>query len=440
MSPAQRWRSRCARYTVAVMSLSPPAAVRRVAVLSVHTSPLDQPGIGDAGGLNVYVTQTALHLARRGIEVDIFTRATSSAVPAVVPLADGVAVHHVDAGPLQPLPKGDLPAQLCALTSGVLRAESQRPEGWYDLIHSHYWLSGHVGWLATERWRVPLVHTMHTMARVKNNHLAGLESPEPSTRVIGEQQIVAIASRLIANTEDEAGELVSLYAADPAKISVVNPGVDLDVFHPGSSVAARASLGVSPDALLLTFVGRIQPLKAPDVLIRAASELSKEFGRRLAVVVCGGDSGDSGAGLQELRALADALGISEQVTFLPPRPPQDVALLYRASDLVIVPSYSESFGLVALEAQACGVPVVAAAVGGLRTAVRDGVSGVLVSGHDSHDWARAIADLLRDGPRRQRMSDAAVLHALAFSWDESTSKLVAAYEETLAASQRPSLL
>ncbi len=409
-------------------------------MFSVHTSPLDQPGIGDAGGLNVYVTQTALQLARKGIEVDIFTRATSSAVPAVVPLADGVAVHHVDAGPLQPLPKGDLPAQLCALTSGVLRAESQRPEGWYDLIHSHYWLSGHVGWLATERWRVPLVHTMHTMARVKNSHLAGLESPEPSTRVIGEQQIVAIASRLIANTQDEAQDLVTLYAADPAKISVVNPGVDLDVFHPGSNVAARASLGLSPDALVVTFVGRIQPLKAPDVLVRAASDLSREFGRRLGIVICGGDSGDSGAGLQELRALAHTLGVSESVTFLQPRPAQDVALLYRASDVVVVPSYSESFGLVALEAQACGVPVVAAAVGGLRTAVRDGISGVLVSGHNPSHWASAIATLLRDEPQRRRMADAAVLHALSFSWEQSTAKLIAAYEHTLASSQHPSLL
>lgn len=388
----------------------------------------------------MYVTQTALHLAQQGIEVDIFTRATSSAVPAVVPIADGVAVHHVDAGPLQPLPKADLPAQLCALTSGVLRTESQRPEGWYDLIHSHYWLSGHVGWLATERWRVPLVHTMHTMARVKNNHLAGLESPEPSTRVIGEQQIVAIASRLIANTQDEADELVSLYAADPAKISVVHPGVDLEVFHPGSSVAARSSVGVSPDALVVTFVGRIQPLKAPDVLIRAAATLSREFGRRLAVVVCGGDSGDSGNGLHELKSLADSLGISHQVTFLPPRPPQDVALLYRASDLVVVPSYSESFGLVALEAQACGVPVVAAAVGGLRTAVCDGVSGVLVEGHNPDEWAGTIAQLLRDEGRRARMSDAAVLHALSFSWAESTQKLIAAYKQTLSTSQRPSLL
>lgn len=408
--------------------------------MSVHTSPLDQPGVGDAGGLNVYVTQTALQLAQQGIEVDIFTRATSSAVPPVVTLAEGVSVHHVDAGPLQPLPKSDLPAQLCALTSGVLRAESQRPEGWYDLIHSHYWLSGHVGWLATERWRVPLVHTMHTMARVKNNHLAGLESPEPSTRVIGEQQIVSIASRLVANTDDEADELVTLYGADRSKISVVHPGVDLEVFHPGSVGAARTSVGLAPDDLVVTFVGRIQPLKAPDVLIRAAALVKETVGRRLVVLVCGGDSGESGTGLRELRALAESLGIAEHVRFLPPRRPQDVALLYRASDLVVVPSYSESFGLVALEAQACGVPVVAAAVGGLRTAVDDGVSGLLVTDHDPRTWADVVGRLLLDPNCRRTMGDAAVLHALAFSWAESTRKLIAAYELTLDSSRIPSLL
>lgn len=406
-------------------------AIRRVALLSVHTSPLDQPGVGDAGGLNVYVAQTATHLARAGVEVDIFTRATSSSLDLVTTLTDGVNVHHIDAGPFQPLPKEDLPAQLCALTAGVLRAESSRPAGWYDLIHSHYWLSGHVGWLASERWRVPLVHTMHTMARVKNKHLAQGDLPEPAIRAIGEQQLVDIASRLVANTQDEAHDLVALYAADPEHISVVNPGVDLDVFYPGSKALARKSLGFAPDEHILLFVGRLQPHKAPDVLIRAAAELARRNRpTRLQVIVCGGASGTTGYGTTELAAIAGALGIGDMVTWLPPRAAADLALLYRAADIVAVPSHSESFGLVALEAQACGTPVVAAEVGGLHTAVDNGVSGVLVAGHDSADWAHAINALLDNPTMRASMAESAVQHAARFSWAATSARLLDVYEQT----------
>lgn len=414
----------------------------RVALLSVHTSPLDQPGVGDAGGLNVYVLQTAKQLAKAGIEVDIFTRATSSAYGMATPVVDGVTVHHLDAGPLQQLPKEDLPAQLCALTAGVLRAETQRPAGWYDLIHSHYWLSGHVGWLAAERWRVPLVHTMHTMARVKNNDLAGLESPEPTTRVIGEQQIVNIASRLVANTDEEARQLTAFYGADPEKISIVNPGVDLDTFYPGSKSAARNALGLSPDDQVLAFVGRIQPLKAPDVLIAAAAHMRQTAARpqSLKVIICGGESGSAGTGPIELAKLATELGVGENVVFMPPRQAADLALLYRAADMVVVPSYSESFGLVALEAQACGTPVVAAAVGGLHTAVVDGVTGQLVSGHDPQVWAEILTALLNDEPRRMALGEAAVGHAMRFSWQHTTTQLMAAYHATLNANIAPSLL
>ena len=188
---------------------------RRVAMLSVHTSPLDQPGTGDAGGMNVYVVELARRLAMLGIEVEVFTRATDSDQPPTVELAPGVLVRHLTAGPFEELPKQDLPAQLCALTSGVLRAEAAREPGWYDLVHSHYWLSGQVGWLAKERWGVPLVHAMHTMAKVKNASLAFGDSPEPALRVIGETQVVEQADRLVANTDDEAEALVDLYGADP---------------------------------------------------------------------------------------------------------------------------------------------------------------------------------------------------------------------------------
>ena len=200
-------------------------------MLSVHTSPLAQPGTGDAGGMNVYVLQSALQMARRGVEVEIFTRATSSADQPVVRVAPGVLVRNVVAGPFEGLDKYDLPTQLCAFTAGVLRAEATHEPGYYDIVHSHYWLSGQVGWLARDRWAVPLVHTAHTLAAVKNAALADGDSPEPPLRAVGEQQVVDEADRLIVNTEHEAQQLVSLHHADPARIDVVHPGVDLDDVH-----------------------------------------------------------------------------------------------------------------------------------------------------------------------------------------------------------------
>ncbi|MBV8928447.1 MAG: glycosyltransferase, partial [Mycobacteriaceae bacterium] len=237
---------------------------RRVAVLSVHTSPLAQPGIGDAGGMNVYVLQSALHMAARGVAVEIFTRATSSADAPMVRVAPGVLARNVVAGPFEGLDKYDLPTQLCAFAAGVLRAEAVHEPGYYDIVHSHYWLSGQVGWLARDRWAVPLVHTAHTLAGVKNAALADGDVPEPPLRTVGEQQVVDEADRLIVNTDEEAEQLVSLHSADPARIDVAHPGVDLNVFRPGDRGAARAALGLLVDEQVVAFVGRIQPLKAPD--------------------------------------------------------------------------------------------------------------------------------------------------------------------------------
>jgi D-inositol-3-phosphate glycosyltransferase len=406
--------------------LRPP---HRVALLSVHTSPLEQPGTGDAGGMNVYIAQTATRMADRGIAVEVFTRATSSDLPPVAELAPGVLVRHVPAGPFEPLDRNELPAQLCAFTSAVLQTEANHEPGFYDLVHSHYWLSGQVGWLARDRWGVPLVHTAHTLARVKNAALAEGDTPEPRSREIGEQQVVDHADRLVANTDMEANELLTRYDANPDKVCTVLPGVDLACFQPGSRADARACLGIGTSATVFAFVGRIQPLKGPDVLLRAAAEMLRRGDvdrTNLVVLIVGGPSG---TGLEQPRALqemAGQLGISDVVRFMPPQAGRDLAQVYRAADVVAVPSHNESFGLVALEAQACGTPVAATDVGGLKVAVRDGVTGLLVPGHATGTWADALCRL--KSPRlRVTLGEGAVAHARAFSWDRTTDELVGAY-------------
>ncbi|HSP36368.1 MAG TPA: D-inositol-3-phosphate glycosyltransferase [Frankiaceae bacterium] len=403
-------------------------------MLSVHTSPLDQPGTGDAGGMNVYVMELSRQLAALGIEVEIFTRATRSGLPPLVRIEDGVLVRHVTAGPYEGLGKADLPAQMCAFSAEMLRVEATHEPGWYDLIHSHYWLSGQVGWVAAERWGVPLVSTAHTLAKVKNAALAEGDSPEPLVRVIGEQQVVDASTRLIASTPAEARELIELYDAPDNAVDVVAPGVDLEVFRPGEATAARTRLGVPPDADLLLFVGRLQPLKAPDVLLGAAAALLRdqpERRRELVVAVLGGPSGSGLDTPRELQSLAHSLGIADVVRFEPPVAHEQLADWYRAASAVVVPSHNESFGLVALEAQACGTPVVAAAVGGLRTAVRNDGSGLLVEGHDPVDYAHALARILDEPGLRDRLSVGAFEHATGFGWAATARGALASYSAAI---------
>ncbi|GAB3794017.1 D-inositol-3-phosphate glycosyltransferase [Nocardioides ungokensis] len=401
-------------------------------MISLHTSPLDQPGAGDAGGMNVYVIELSRRLAQQGIEVDIFTRATSSALEPIVPAADGVSVRHIHAGPFEGLTKGELPGQLCVFAREVLRAEAAHPVGHYDAVHSHYWLSGQVGALARDRWGVPLVHTMHTMAKVKNDALALGDTPEPAARIIGEEQVVEAADMLIANTDIEAKQLINLYDAEAGRVEVVHPGVDLSVFRPLDRVAARTALGLPQDAHVLLFAGRIQPLKAPDVLLRAVAELlaqTPSLRSRLVVPIVGGPSGSGLEHPESLAQLATELGLDDVVRFVPPVAQADLARWCAAATLVAVPSYNESFGLVAAEAQATGTPVLAAAVGGLTTVVRDGHSGLLIEGHEPRDWAAALRRVIEDEALHARLSRGALEQARHFAWERTAERTLEVYEK-----------
>jgi D-inositol-3-phosphate glycosyltransferase len=386
--------------------------------------------------MNIYVLESAQRMAAMGVSVDIFTRRTDSAQADIVEISPGVRVRHFDCGH-GTLTKEQLPIHISGLSqefSRIIRTEN------YDIIHSHYWLSGKVAMPAAKELGIPLVHTMHTMARVKNLNLAEGETPEPMIRVQGETQVVAAANALIANTDAEAASLVSLYDACPDTVHVVSPGVDLYTFTPGESrSAARDQIGQPQDALVVSFVGRIQPHKGPEVLIRATSELVKHsplLRHKLIVNIVGGASGANTEEVDRLKELTTWLAIDDVVRFSPPVPREDLPQWYRAADLVVVPSYSESFGLVALEAQACGTPVIATAVGGLRTAVADGISGVLVDGHDPKAWSSVISRLLQEPQRRVLLSMGAVEHASHFGWDVTARGTLDIYDQVISEARK----
>ena len=398
----------------------------------VHTSPLDQPGAGDAGGMNIYVVESAERMAAMGVSVDIFTRRHNPDLPDIVELSPGVRVRHLNIGACSAT-KEELPALIPNLSdafSKVLEDEK------YDVLHSHYWISGKVAMPVAKKFGIPLAHTMHTMARVKNMNLAEGERPEPMIRVQGETQVVAAADALIANTDAEAASLVSLYEACPDNVSVVSPGVDLYTFTAGDGrKAAREAIGLPQDAHILAFVGRIQPHKGPEVLIRAVAEMlnhSPHLRPKLITVIMGGASGSGLGEVERLKDLTSWLNISDVVRFENPVPRAQIPQWYRAADLVCVPSYSESFGLVALEAQACGTPVVATAVGGLRTAVADGISGVLVDGHDPRAWSSVLARLIQEPQRRVLLSMGAIEHASHFGWDATARGTLDIYDRIIA--------
>lgn len=393
-------------------------AVNRVGLVSVHTSPLDQPGKGDGGGLNVYVLQVAKRLAARGVAVDVFTRRTSYLQPDIVQIGERLLIHRIVAGPEVPLDKSELPNHLSTFVLSMLERKID-----VDVLHAHYWLSGWVARRVADRWDVPYVQTFHTLAILKNAALAPGDEPEPPLRLSAERRIAHEADKVVGLTCGEARLLHRSFGLSGADIAVVPAGVDLDLFTPGEA----RELAENP---LLLFVGRLQPLKGPDVAIRTLAAVRREFPTARLLIV-GGVSG-TGAGRtgpQELAALADSLGVGDAVEFLPARPQEALVDLYRAADVLLVPSRTETFGLVALEAQACGTPVVAADVGGLHYVV--GAGGRLVPGHDPADHAAAVVDLLRDPDVHRRASEEAVRTARGASWERTVDRLLGVYRAVL---------
>jgi D-inositol-3-phosphate glycosyltransferase len=394
--------------------------VRSLAVLSLHTSPLTQPGTGDSGGMNVYVRELVGSLAQAGVRSEVYVRRTSPDQPDVVDVEPGFRVVHVDAGH-QELAKEGLGEVLDAYTDAV--AAHLRRSGGPDLLHANYWLSGVAGHRLKHELSLPLVSTFHTLARVK----AETGDPEPQRRVRAEAEVIACSDSILANGTTEAEQLVDLYGADPARIEVVPPGVDHAFFSPGSQRGARAALGLGDHPVLL-FVGRIQPLKGLTVAIEALARLDRHPDAVLVVV--GGPSGAQGeAELAAARDLVEALGLDGRVRFVEPQPHHLLSTYYRAADVCVVPSRSESFGLVALEAAACGTPVVAAAVGGLLSIVDDGVTGLLVDTRDPADHAAAVAAVLDDPARARRMGEAGAALARGFTWSTTAARLRRLYAD-----------
>ncbi|MEX2503955.1 MAG: glycosyltransferase [Egicoccus sp.] len=402
-------------------------------MLSVHTSPLDQPGTGDGGGLNVTVREQAQRLARRGVEVDILTRWADPDLPPVVDLADGVRVHHIEAGPRAPVDKRAVANHLCAF---VLAAQRHPVAGTHDLLHAHYWFSGWVGRRLAERWQVPLVQTFHTLGVLKNATLAPGDRPEPALRLVAEERVARAADRVLVLTCGEARLLHRTYGLSGSRLTVVPAGVDLDRFRPPQNPvfdafdtpgAGMVGSGGETRAPRLLFVGRLQPLKGPDVAIRTLAGVRNRYpSARLRIV--GGTSGtDHGLGPEQLRAMAAELGVTDGLDLEPALDQDTLARRYLDADVVLAPSRSETFGLVALEAQACGTPVVAADVPGLEAVVGDG--GTLVPGHDPADHARAVCDLLADPVRRAAAAAAGIDTARSASWEHTVDRLLAVYGE-----------
>lgn len=413
--------------------------LHRAAAISVHSSPLANLGSTDAGGMNVYVRELSCHIAKLGLPIDVFTRRTDPDTPEIQSPCDGVRVISITAGPAAPVSKYDLfqympdfasEMALFALRDGVR----------YDVVHAHYWLSGWVAHLLKRYWTVPFALMFHTTAHMKNA-VSPAEFHEPALREQVERKLVCMADSIIAGNPDERADLVWRQRADQAKICTIPPGVDTDLFEPLNRIEARAALGLAPDDAVITFVGRVDPIKGIDTLIEASALLRDQTLRRLVVQFVGGDLDAGGQPTGALVAVArdiEQRGLKEHFRLLGSQPQNRLPLLYNASDVVCVPSRYESFGLVAVEAMACGIPVVASRAGGLIFSIDEGVSGLLVAPNDAEGFANAMASILNDRVLAERMGFAARQQAHRFAWPAIAASMCRVYER-LAAGQRANL-
>jgi len=408
--------------------------IRRIAMLSVHTCPLAMLGGKETGGMNVYVRDLSRELGRRGFQVDVFTRSQNPTIPRVLDsLGQNCRVIHVPAGPEAPYDKNLVYDHLPEFVAGVKRFTEEQGIA-YDLIHSHYWLSGWVARELRQSWSIPFVQMFHTLGQMKNSVAQRPEERETSRRIEVETEIMAWADRLVAATPLEKAQMVWLYGADPCKISVIPCGVDVSLFRPLSQAKAREQLGVCDRKHMILFVGRIEPLKGIDTLLRAMTSVIKDFPRwkdEICVCIVGGDASEKpeviNAEMERLRTLREELGLRDLVTFLGAQAQDTLPYYYSAADVVVVPSYYESFGMVALEAMACGTPVIASRVGGLSFTIQDGITGFHVPDRDPEALAGKISLLLKDHDLRSRLSTQAVQWVQRYSWSRVADQIVALY-------------
>lgn len=408
--------------------------IGRVAYLSMHTSPLLQPGSGDAGGMNVYIDELARTMADRGVEVDVYTRRHHPALPESVMVDDRYRVVYVDAGPASDLPVSKLARFVRDFADGVMKKMADQGVS-PEIIHSHYWLSGWAGLVVKRELGIALANSFHTLGRVKDLTRRHDEPPASLLRIAAEHEVIEGSDCVVASTPLEAEDLMDHYGADPTRLCTSPPGVDHAVFCPGEREAARRRLGLD-DGPILLFAGRIQPLKGVDVAVETMGLLRRTM-PDVRMLVVGGPSGPGGTEeLHRLRARVGELGLDESVEFRRPVPHRSLADLYRAVDVLVLPSRSESFGLVAAEAQACGLPVVASRVGGLVHVVADGESGILVDGWDPMDHASAVERVLTDVGFARRLSQGAFEWAERFSWEATANRFLELYDGAVGRASR----
>jgi D-inositol-3-phosphate glycosyltransferase len=410
----------------------------RIAMLSYHTCPLATLGGKDTGGMNVYVRDLTRYLGLAGVHVDVFTRSQDEHVPHVLhDLGYGNRVVHVPAGPEVPLPKDELENYIPEFVQGIEDFTETKGVR-YDLIHTHYWMSGVAGLELKRRWDAPLVHMFHTLGQMKNRVAQSPAEVEGDYRVLGERKILKDADRIIAATPAELAQLQWLYQADTQRIVVIPPGVDLSHFYPIPADEAKAFIGIPPEDRMVLFVGRIEPLKGLDVLIEAMGRFcqhSQGEQKQLDLVIIGGEPDVSQqvmtAEMSRLQALREKYGIKDMVTFLGKRAQDTLPYYYSAAETVVVPSHYESFGMVALEAMACGTPVVASQVGGLAFLVQDGVTGYSVPVGDPEALCCRLMSLLSDPELRTKMGHQAAQFARRYAWELIADQITKVYEQVL---------